>query len=102
MSLSKRLQVFFIRVSSPLVWGLAALAGIGFILFFRIGSLAPGWSKIELDFLNQSRTLQGILQNPLNAPYKLAELTLILLHHSGPLAMRSLSALIGLASIAMF
>ncbi|HSX53432.1 MAG TPA: hypothetical protein VLF90_03645 [Patescibacteria group bacterium] len=102
MSLSKRLHVLFIRVSSPLVWGLAALAGIGFILFYRLGSLVPGWSQAELSFLNQSRTFKGILNNPLNAPYKLAQLALILLHHEGPIAMRSLSALIGLTSIALF
>ncbi len=102
MSLSKRFHVFFIRVSSPLVWGLAALGGIGFLLYFRIGSLVPGWSQAELDFLNQSSTAQGILHNPLNAPYKIAEFALLKLHHGGPLAMRSLSALVGLASIALF
>src|SRR5688572_5212896 len=63
-----------------------------FLLFSRLGSLAPNYSASELSSKHNARSLKTILSNPLYAPHKLSEYTAIKLGRTSPQALRMVSA----------
>src|SRR5690606_18724064 len=65
-------------------------------------TLVPGLSEAELQTLNQSGDWHVILDNPINAPYKLLQLVLAKFDLVSPFTVRSISALCGLAAIGAF
>lgn len=88
-------------------WQLVMSYGLTFAfiigtLFWKIGSLTPGYSNRERDTLAASHGIQTIWNNPLNAPYHfLVYLCSFLAPHS-ILATRLASTLIGLVTVVIF
>ena len=59
------------------------LAAVAFVLYFhRLGELLPGYANIEVSSLNNASDWHHILDNPLNAPYKVCVWLLTAVHHS--------------------
>ena len=46
---------------------------IGMLFSYRVGNLVPGASQAEINTRTSSQTLEVILDNPVNAPYKTAQ-----------------------------
>ncbi len=99
---TKRLRLFLIRVGQPTIGGLIGLAAASAVLFWRLGSLVPGFSRPEHVQLASSQTISGIINNPLNAPYKLVHYGLNGLYHQSPFVSRGVSVLVGLVVIFLF
>jgi len=99
---TKRLRLLLIRLSWPIFYSVLAALVVGFLLFFRLPSLVPGFSASEVAVRASAFSVHTIIKNPLNAPYKAALLCLLKLHHHGALAMRGISALIGVLIVALF
>ncbi len=53
---------------------LVGAALIAFLFVFRLGTLVPGSAAIENQTIQSSATVQDILNNPVNAPYKATHL----------------------------
>ena len=80
-----------------------SLVVIGYFLYFsRLGTLLPGYSAPELQTLSGSSDWHAIVHNPINAPYKILSLVLILATHHSLLATRIVSAGFGIAFVLLF
>lgn len=88
----------------PLYWrtALLALVGAGVIiglLFYRLASLTGLYSNDEITARAAASSAQKLRTNPLFAPHKGLQLVLQHFHHYGPMAMRSVSVLVGMIAI---
>jgi hypothetical protein len=72
------------------------------LLVYRLPSLVGGVSASELAAQNAASSLQQIIDEPVYLPYKLAQLSIIKAGFYGPLAMRLISVVIGLAATILF
>lgn len=86
-----------------------SVSGFGFcigllalLLFFRLGSLVPAYSLAETSQLSGSHTINGIVSNPINAPYKLLQWVLMIISHNNVFLTRSVAALVGLLAVLLF
>lgn len=84
----------------PMLWLAALLACFAALLTWRLGTLVPGFSNNEIIQRASSSTFQAIIDNPLGLPHKTLQLGLHYLHHTGPVAMRSVSLMFGLVTAA--
>ncbi len=75
---------------------------VGGLLFYKLGSLVPGFSPTEVANLAQHQSLRAIANNPLNAPYKILHFILNSIYHQSPLASRAISSVIGLVTVGLF
>lgn len=81
-----------------------AILGIAVILFlmlFRLENLTPGISEVELETYNSTQSLSAIVNNPVNAPYKIAVFSSMQTFDS-VFGLRLIGALLGAVSIALF
>lgn len=84
-------------VLKPYISWQGALAALGiavlvFIYTFKLGTLVPGMSPMEIESIGQSSSVSEIIDNPLYAPHKIATLVLFKLNIYSPEALRSISA----------
>jgi hypothetical protein len=96
-----------IRKQITMPWHSLALYGgllgvLGAALFFRLGSLLPGYSKGELEAYQASLSLSNLLDNPLNAPFIVLERGLSYILSDPLLGGRVAATLIGLATLVLF
>ncbi len=82
--------------------GMIGFTIIGFLLGYKLGTLTPAFSQEEIINRNQSASFQSLSTNPLYAPQSSLQYSLQNLGHKGPLAMRSVSALLGVLVIVGF
>jgi hypothetical protein len=88
-------------------WQLILLVFIAIIfvlglLWFKLNSLAPGFSKEEVAYRSTHSNLRLVLDNPLYIPHSALTAILQVLGKHGILAMRSVSALYGFISVFVF
>lgn len=102
MKLLNRFSSFIASAWEPLLGFTAGGALILALLFFKLGNLVPGFSASEITSIHESSSLNAILSNPINAPYKIINLTLTHFHFTSPFALRSVSVLFALITIALF
>lgn len=81
---------------------LGGLLFVGLLLYFQIGSLAPGVSQAEINQANAAHSLQTIRENPLNFPHKVLQKGIDKLGVSTITAGRAASACLGLAIAGCF
>ena len=80
-----------------------SLALIAYLLYFqRLGSLLPGFSSPELNSYAAARDWHTIVNNPVNAPYKLVVWLFTAVLHHGILADRAVAAVIGVIAALLF
>ncbi len=85
----------------PLLVLLCSLIIILFLMGFRLGSLVPGLNETETETIISSNSLGAIMENPINAPYKIG-MYVVTRFTSATYAVRLISAFIGSAAILLF
>jgi 4-amino-4-deoxy-L-arabinose transferase-like glycosyltransferase len=85
---------------------IALLIAVCGILFYKLGSLTPALSKPEVETASHLTTrdlgLREIIEEPVYLPYKLSIYIFEKLGFASPFIARSLSALIGFATVVSF
>lgn len=97
----KKLVRFLARVWQPAALGIIGVAIVAGLLFFRLGTLLPGFSSSEIVVRENTRNF-SIITNPVNAPHAIGQNALQKLNHRGPWAMRSISAFFGIIAVLLF
>lgn len=77
-------------------------AGLGALLYFRLGSLLPGFTPAEAQAYNDSQQLSTLLDNPMNAPFYLVVRGLDLISDHGLILTRIAATLFGIATLVLF
>lgn len=98
----KDIRRFFVHGWQPTLLYVIAFCALASVLFFRLGTLVPGLSEIEITAINASSSLGAIINNPLNAPHKLGQLAAMTIGLDGAVAMRAVSALFATGSAFLF
>ncbi len=98
----KTIGLAIVNYWRPSILNLFGIALAVFLLTFKLATIMPGFNESELAFRGQSTSLPIVRNNPLHLAQKSWDLLFQHFHHYGPLAMRSLNALIGLAVILSF
>ncbi len=102
MRSSKKFNIFLIKFWQPTVAAVAAALVFIFLLFYKLGTLVPGFSRPELASINSAQSASQLINNPINAPYKVLHYLLNTLYHSGAFGSRAISALFGLVTVWLF
>lgn len=102
MKLLNRFSSFIASIWEPLLGFTAGGAFVLALLLFKLGNLVPGFSASEIATSHDSSSLNAILSNPINAPYKFINFLLTYFHYSSPFALRSVSVFFALITIALF
>lgn len=93
------------------IWGntwrkLASYTTVGLVvtaaLWWRLGSLLPGFSQPEVLARSHASTFSALLNNPIFLPHKVLQYLALRAGLSGPFWMRSASAFFGLAIVILF
>ncbi len=98
-------KVIFYAIANywrPSLLSIASAAAVLALIFFRLATLTPGFSNDEIAARAASSNIGNLQTDPLYAPHKVLQFGLHYLNHHGPLAMRSISALIGFITILGF
>lgn len=98
----KQVRRFFALYWQALVSGAVILVVVMGLLGFRLGSVTPGMSSAELEFINTTLSLEQLIANPLYLPMKLP---MWLLHETGQASiftLRAVGALFGVVTVIMF
>lgn len=77
-------------------------AGVGLLLFGRLDSMLPGYGATEVASAKASQSLAQIIDNPVNAPYKLTVYSINSVINDPLFATRIAAALFGTATLALF
>jgi hypothetical protein len=97
-----KISMLFLRYWRPATMGLA-LAVIAYVLFFHnLGNLIPGYASEEIANYQSASSLHAIMQNPINAPFKLVVLLVTKLGYHHVLAVRIVAASFGLLACLLF
>ncbi len=99
---TKRLRLFLVGVWEPVLIGVAAIAILSGLLLFRLGSLTPGLSSPEVIAHKATSSLNLIVNNPLNLPYKALSYGLNNLTTPNPWSLRAASVLFATITILLF
>lgn len=78
------------------------IAAIGLLLFSNIHTLLPGYSASEIRAAEASRSLNAILDKPVNAPYKLAVNAVARVTNDLALSARITSGIFGAFTLVLF
>jgi len=83
--------------------GSIVFAGLWGLFGYKIRSLTPGYSKLEITTASTNQSISMILENPINAPYKTTQLLLQKINHRTVFVNRIISAMIiSSATLAFF
>lgn len=100
MKLTKQMRRWY--ATYALIFGYIAFVLITiFLLFFGLGK-PQGLSPDELNAVNSAHSLSAIIENPINAPFKLPHLILHIFNVNDLYRLRAISAVFGLITITLF
>lgn len=96
-----------LRTQITLPWHSLTLYGgllglLGAALYWRLGSLVPGYHPAELQTYQASLSLSQLFDNPLNAPFLLVVKALSYVFPDGLLSVRLAATLFGAATLILF
>lgn len=97
-------KIFSILVDAwqPIIFAAIALCLCVFVYSFRLGSLTNGYSGAEITAVSATASGRQLLQNPINLPHKVGQYILWKTNHTSTTAMRSVSVILAVVSIALF
>lgn len=75
---------------------------VGLLVFAKLDTLLPGYSVEEIQSMKSSGSLQTIVSNPINAPYKVVQLIIASVSDNAVLASRLAAGFFGLLTIGLF
>ena len=102
MEVNKTARIIRSEIINPVMGFSAVFLGAVIVLTYRLRYLLPGFSLQEKAAITSSSTLNNILTDPLYAPHKIFQYLMSKLAHTGFIAMRSISVLMGLAVVYLF
>lgn len=82
--------------------GIVIVAALALLLFSQLGSLLPGYSQTEIETARANQSLAVILDNPINAPFKLTALAISEITDRPIFSVRLASAIFGTLTILLF
>lgn len=96
-----------LRKQITMPWHSLALYGgmlglLGAALYWRLGSLLPGYHQAELQTYQASLSLETILDNPLNAPFLIVVKALTMIIPDNLIVVRLAATLFGLITLILF
>lgn len=100
----KKIQVRFVLDMGWQILSTVAIVALllGILLFSRLDSLLPAYSPTEVQSALMSRPFTEIIDNPINAPYKLTVFFFSYITSNPLLATRLAAATFGVATILLF
>lgn len=102
MKLRKKLRQIISELWVPAFGGILALLALLAVYIYGIKRMLPGFSVSEKATIASAKSASLILQNPLYAPHKIMQYILIKFDHSGFIAMRGVSVIIGMGIVSLF
>jgi len=90
-----------VKVLRPMTFMLVSLFLITVLYVYRLGTITPGLAQQEVQTIQASESLDAIVENPVNAPYKLAVWGVGLVTDS-EFAIRSISVAASIIVIILF
>lgn len=97
----RRIWNFLLAMSLDTVLTVLAVAVLGGLMLWRLGSLLPGLSAAEVNTFMSASSLQAIADNAVNAPYKLAVYVSTHIFDSA-FGLRLVGGVIGIISVIIF
>lgn len=98
-----RMRRFRLEMWPSLAWTALFSVGVLSVIFLRLGSLTLNPSPAELSTYDQSNTIAELIDNPVNAPHKIASLISVKFRaRPSAIALRIYPAIIGLLTAALF
>ncbi len=98
----RRFTNFVADMWRPLLLYCGLFGAFAVLLFWRIGSLLPGYSAAEVQAFQASSSLDAIFHDPINAPFTLVAHALTYLSDRGYLLTRLAATVFGLITLAAF
>ena len=99
MKLSKQVRKWYAMYA--VIFGyIALIVGALVLLFFQLNN-PKGLSYDELNAINSAHSVRQIIDNPINAPYKLLHLVLNAFNVTDLYRLRAISALFGLVTVTL-
>ena len=92
----------FAQYWQPVAWYGVLLLLLAGLLWYRLGTLTPGFSGDEAVTLQGSDSWRYIFHHPVDAPFHALGRLLLYINHHGLLMMRWSTALLGLATVSIF
>lgn len=102
MEVNKTARIIRSEILNPVMGFSAVFLGAVITLTYRLRYLLPGFSFEEKAAITASSTVKAILTDPMYAPHKIFQYLMGKLAHTGFIAMRSISVLMGLAVVYLF
>lgn len=102
MKFKKTARQLLREIWVPAFGAVCALLALFALYIYRITDLLPGFSVSEKLTIAGARSARVIMDNPLYAPHKVMQYFFTRLDHTGFIAMRGVSILIGIAIVALF
>lgn len=99
---TNRLRNFLADMWQPILLYGGLFAGLGALLFFRLGALLPGYSLQEVASYGASTELRDIFDHPVNAPFTLVTHGLTYLSDHSYLLTRLAAVAFGLIALVAF
>lgn len=91
----------FLAMSRPMVLSAVGVLVLLTLMLYQLQSLTPGLSQTELATYDSSRKISSIIDNPVNAPYKISIfISTIIIDNS--LGLRIVGAMTGVLAIVLF
>lgn len=98
-----RMRMFRLEMWPSLAWTALFSVGVVSIIFLRLGSLTLNPAVQEVSNYTQSNSIAKLIDNPVNAPYKIATLASVKLYgRPSAVSLRVIAATIGLLSAGLF
>lgn len=95
--------MFRLEMWPSLAWTALFSVSILSVLFLRLGSLTHSPANAELSSFNQANSVAKLIDNPVNAPYKIATLASVKIYSNpSAIALRLFAAIIGLFTAGLF
>lgn len=98
----KKIKLLLSTYWQPTIFWLVGLGLILGVLLFKLGTLTPNLSRPEVAYQSNVDSLKGIVDNPLNGPYKILSYSFSKLGNSSIFSLRTASAVYGLLTILLF
>lgn len=98
----ERLRNFVADKWQPAILYGGMFAALGGLLFFRLGTLLPGYSASEVQMYHASNGFRYILEHPIDAPFTVATHLMTLISQHSYLLTRLTAVLFGLVTLLAF
>lgn len=97
-----KVKSFFVLQWQPMLTVALGLALLVALLWYRLGTITPGFSEVELQTIRDSASTDALIGNPLFLPFKLPLFALQKLGYTSIFALRSVGAAYGLIAGVLF